>query len=705
MPFTCGFAVNDTNATQIRLTRVTKGASGIPEGFEIIDSFRATCSGQTIDVTLEAPDNFRNITVLRCRGGDCRVTEEQEVKDTAICAGTPLEAVIREEILRQNTYKAREVKPIVGHGQVISTSNRTVATEGYSIQFIGPLPVKFPARLSSPPEDLPGPTNPSLTIIGTPLRIELDDAPGIRLPLAIQLPVPQAQVEPGTVSIYVLADGKWLPVGGVQQGSMVSTTIDDLNAFLDGGRATFAVMGLACTACTKGQLTSIYDPKSRDAVVLIHGFGSSARTWEPFIAEIIRNRAPLHIFTYSYPFTQPTEKSARELADQLQLQSPNYNRLYLVGHSLGGIVMEHALTIANAEPAQYDFTRKTRAAIGLGTPHDGVPLIRVLEQFAGYLADTPTTYTVFNPKSAAAQEMQQPVFIPRVPGIPYYIIAGTNPLAATANLFSEPNDGVTTVRGAQRLGDTIVNNTCKDFFPIPLTHPELNDEASARRLIARLITKDIAQENPDAILLGYNQYVRIRANACSPDETYVVIGIRIPEEAAAQPLGCGCGNGICGVGETAENCPTDCGRFYSRANLCFALAVLGYIFLIAIIALTIIHIVFVLAKNQEVPEHHRAKFALLVLAVACFIAELIICKYVPILAYVLLLLALLLHVFERQLRLRPQITPTLNRLLGRRGRKTYHEIREHAPRLNHSLHEASWRQLRQAVLDRLGRLK
>jgi pimeloyl-ACP methyl ester carboxylesterase len=641
-PFTCGYQVNGTNESLVQLSRVTQVGPGIPAGYEAIESFRAAgCTGQSFDITFSIPDHYKDIRAFRCGNAGCQRIIDEEVRSTAVCAGTPLEQLRRDELIQRRVVRSEELEPVLGRGQVITPTDRSIRTDVYSVEFTGPIPVRFPARLGSPHEDLPRPVNPALTLIGTPLQVELDDPPDVQLPAMLQLPVPRASVEPGSAAVYVLVQGCWLPIGGTTEAGIITASIDDLRPFLVDGRAIFGVLGIACFACTRGVLKPVYEPEGiRNAVVLIHGFGASPRTWQPFIDEAVGTRQPFQVWVYGYPFTQPTDTSARELADQLQVQSGRYDRLYLVGHSLGGIIMEKALAAAHADPGQYGFLGKARAAISVGAPHDGVPLIRVLEQFAGSLAEAPTAYAAFNPRAAAAQELQQPFSIPRVEGIPYYVVAGTRPLATTSNLFAEPNDGVTTVRGAQRIGDALVQDTCRDFFPVPLTHPELNDEANARRLVARLIARDIAREDPGAALLGYNQYARIKVGSCSPDETYVIAGVRIPEEAAAQPLGCGCGNGVCGVDETEESCPSDCGRFVSKANVCFGLAIIGYALLIALIVLTTIHLAAAMAGKPEFGlAFHAVQLGLLALGLAAFAVQLTTCQYIAIPAYVLLLAA------------------------------------------------------------------
>jgi hypothetical protein len=62
----------------------------------------------------------------------------------------------------------------------------------------------------------------------------------------------------------------------------------------------------------------------------------------------------------------------------------------------------------------------------------------------------------------------------------------------------------------------------------------------------------------DIPLLGFNQFLRMKVSDCSAEDQFMVIGRKVIEEKAYDPLSCSCGNGYCGEGESRASCPADC---------------------------------------------------------------------------------------------------------------------------------------------------
>ena len=69
----------------------------------------------------------------------------------------------------------------------------------------------------------------------------------------------------------------------------------------------------------------------------------------------------------------------------------------LVGHSLGGILIKQALTLAHADPAHKDIIESTFALVFMGTPHDGptksmkIEFGKMCAQIAKRLYGSPST--------------------------------------------------------------------------------------------------------------------------------------------------------------------------------------------------------------------------------------------------------------------------------------------------------------------------
>jgi len=155
--------------------------------------------------------------------------------------------------------------------------------------------------------------------------------------------------------------------------------------------------------------------------------------------------------------------------------------------------------------------------------------------------------------------------------VQYYVIAGTRPYEFNLGLFTltteqllgviDENDGIITAVSAQHIGeDRFIDNTCDNYFEVNLTHTDLIDHPIPRRVMARIITEDIAIKEHEKAVIGYNQYLRVKIPQCSEKEVYVVVGKRIDPLAAKSVLDCGCGNNVCGIDESIETCPQDCAQ-------------------------------------------------------------------------------------------------------------------------------------------------
>jgi triacylglycerol lipase len=104
-------------------------------------------------------------------------------------------------------------------------------------------------------------------------------------------------------------------------------------------------------------------------VILIHGLYHNASAWIMY-RWVLRKAGFSHIYAFSYDSWRPTFQELLEKLDELVeeaiLNSPD-GRVILIGHSLGGLLCR-----AYVESAQH--SRKVRAVVTLGTPHQGSTL-------------------------------------------------------------------------------------------------------------------------------------------------------------------------------------------------------------------------------------------------------------------------------------------------------------------------------------------
>lgn len=101
-----------------------------------------------------------------------------------------------------------------------------------------------------------------------------------------------------------------------------------------------------------------------DVVVLLHGLFASAASLEPLRREFLRHPG-LHVAFLSYPPGPGIEALSERLA-ALVAELPGLSRLYLVGHSLGGVVARHY--------AQTSGDARVVLTISLASPFAGVAL-------------------------------------------------------------------------------------------------------------------------------------------------------------------------------------------------------------------------------------------------------------------------------------------------------------------------------------------
>ena len=117
----------------------------------------------------------------------------------------------------------------------------------------------------------------------------------------------------------------------------------------------------------------VAEDNDRYPVLLVHGYASAGVVWTPLrraLAEVGFG----HIVSLNYNSfaTDPVAVSV-ELANQaLQaLAAAGTPRVHLIGHSLGGLIVRHALA-ANAV-----LSSRTASAVTIASPHRGVSLARI----------------------------------------------------------------------------------------------------------------------------------------------------------------------------------------------------------------------------------------------------------------------------------------------------------------------------------------
>ncbi len=576
----CGYILNTLEERQIAFSggEITAELQKlVPGGYSIISSpLKLDCAGEYLDLSFNLPADYKDVRAMRCGQKGCYGLSHEISENELVCGGRSIKEIREEELSKRsiNFWMPNDVG--VSYGKVLTNRDRVISLEGYKFEAFANLKKKLAVRLETPTFNVPQPKNPSLSIIGAPLQLIFDTESGsIRAELTLPF-APLDEFDSESFAIYWLniTSNEWEYLGGRKNNDFLSVEIRDIDSYLKDRKAVFAVLGIKCINCFASELSKVYDPGIRDAVVLVHGFTSSPLTWQFVIDDLVLNKQPFQIWTFGYPSTLNLETIANELAKHLELHASEYDNLYFVGHSLGGLVIQEALSQAS-NTGGYSFLNKVRNTIIAGAPNEGSPAAEVYYNLFSYLLNKKSFIKLFDVNSILVKQLSKGKIIPRLPGISYNVIAGTAPYVFNLGLFTlstekafkftAPNDGIVAVRSAQHIGDRYINDSCLNFFAINVTHTDLIADATSRRVLEKLITSNVAEKQQVNPLIGFNSYARVLINNCKSGDTIIFIGKKIKKEAMPDALNCNCGNNVCGLGETVENCPKDC-AFISRAR-------------------------------------------------------------------------------------------------------------------------------------------
>jgi|GEM_PF-4176489 len=567
---------------QTVIPKVTSERPEIPPDFVLLGKSDFTCFNNIADFTINVPDQYDDLRAIRCRRGVCAEVETTErAQQQLLCGEQTVREIRDEQIATVRANVSVEIPVTLETDRFFSDANRQTIIGPYELVFDGLLPPRFVGRVSIVQSGVPLPPNPRVVLLLPPVRVALDD---VRQGIWFNVSVPSVRgIDVSTLTLATYQRGQWVLLGGEYdpQTDSVKVHIPDAGEFADDGEATFGLLGVVCEACTHAELVQDYtDGSSRRALILVHGLTANSLKFGTLIDDFRLNSQPWQVWTLRYPYNVSIEENARELSDLLTLHSEEFDEVYVLGHSLGGLIAQQALWDSYQrvrEGGQVPWLGKVKRAIIVGTPNQGSPTADVYRALLSNLFNLSASASPFDVNSSIIQDLAFGRSIPPVPGIDYQVIVGTRAIPFTERLFgAAANDGVLTPESGSTLGDVAFRNACENYYAINITHVDLDDHPTAIRVVQRILNKELATSNPNLPLLGFNQYLRVHTSDCSPEDSYFIIGRPIPEEATFDPLLCECGNRYCNEGETPENCPSDCARISLLTQSCVGIVIAAY---------------------------------------------------------------------------------------------------------------------------------
>ena len=547
-------------------TGTSLGRIDIPQGYtSVIDPFTVTSDGP-LDLTLNIPDTYIDIQALRCRKEQCSNIGLRPAVDFS-CS--------KNSRLKKDEYYEPQWLPInISEKKFRVLPDVEIKHEGYILKFRGDFD-SFYITISMPRGGVREAINPALRITGTPLTISVQDK-AKNLDATITMPYSDIEgFDEASLGIYLASKDGWEYVGGVanKEDKTITAPITGIHRFLDNQSGLqVAVMGVICISCYESSMEKVYQPKevSKDAVILVHGFNPQPDSYKALIDEIRLTGQKFDVLTYNYPSSRLIKENARDFMSLIEKNSAPYDRLDIVAHSLGGLIAQQALydTFKENENAEkYLYLKKVRKVVLIGTPNEGSPVAEVYKNLFVNLVNEDWNI-LHNPGSPVLDELAKGLIIPRVPGIDYNVVAGAKPYLFNLPLFKETNDGILTVLSAAHVGDGYIQDRCKNYWELNLTHTELTDAPLARMVIGKIISEQTKAT------LGHNRFYGLAVQDSTAGDSYVIIGRKISKEEVYDEAGCSCGNGICGQGEDEANCPYDCTPLPRDRNNVVALAVI-----------------------------------------------------------------------------------------------------------------------------------
>jgi len=530
----------------------------IPEGYEIIrEPFNLECSGKA-SITVNLPSDYTDIKTLKCKKGTC-YPEELTPTNTLNCGEK-----ITDNIRKNNILKP-EIMPIKIKETSLLPKESRIISDDIKIEFYNNNE-NLKASIRMPKRPIKEAANPSLKIVTTPIILNINEKTDINITIQY---ISSNNIDENTIGFYIKKGDIWKYLKGEinKEEKTATVYIEGMNNYSDKNNdVIITLMGIICNNCFKSKFKKEYTPlqDSKDMIVMIHGLASRPETFQELIDEFRLTNQPYHIYTLGHSSYTPIRKTSDELREYLNIESENYDNIYLIAHSMGGLITQQAIYKAYLEnkkdPTKSKFINKVKKTILISVPNEGTPVAQFYYELFDYLVNQDSPYAANELNSAIIEEITQGLITPRIPHIEYYVIAGTKtyPMVKKLSKISGDlfdgikNDGVVSVKSAQRIGDQYFNKICENYWEFNLSHSETIDEARPRKVITSLITQE------KEFSLGNNKYYDIEIDECNDDDIYVIIGKKTNPQPTHK-LYCGeCGDGYCSSKESIFNCAADC---------------------------------------------------------------------------------------------------------------------------------------------------
>ncbi len=202
-------------------------------------------------------------------------------------------------------------------------------------------------------------------------------------------------------------------------------------------------------------------------VILVHGYNRNKKDLYPM---------KRHLKAMGYECLAPTfplrykefDQSTELLVDYLEQFASGDEKVHLVGHSTGGLVIRHAVSAEGV-------AEKVGRAVLIATPNKG-------SQLAEFAGRSPGYVQVFKTLKSLHRKYIEELSIPIINGIEIGAIAGNKPNGLLGRLIHGEHDG--------RVAVSSVNlEHFKDFLILPYHHHEIHHQQVTAEFVDRFLKK------------------------------------------------------------------------------------------------------------------------------------------------------------------------------------------------------------------------
>lgn len=472
----------------------------------VVNPLGLSCNKGHQDLTFNIPDLYEDYIVYICSNGICKELMYEKASSIK-CQNDIVDKYKRES----EVY----VPEITSFDLELALREVVVNADDLDVRLLE--------------EVIEEPKNEFVRIIQTPVVVKPYDK------FNITLRYPESDsIDEGSIGIFEFDNYEW---------KYYDSFVDDVNntvrAEIDSDEEVIlAVIGSICDDCTNSSLKRVYSANSKNALVMVHGFGGNAGSFQPLINDFSLTGEEIDLWTFAYPSNKNLNELSSEFNELMKVNMVQYDNIVIAGHSLGGLVIQDALNISCE-----DYVNNINSIVLMGSPNKGISLVDKFIGLIDYTINLRGGNNLFNINSKALRDIEKEREYPRLPNVDYYVIAGTEPYKfefGGLKFYSDQllgigteNDGLVTVDSARDIGGEENMELCKDYWEIDVTHSDLEEFETSRKLI-----KNIVHKNLETGGLGDVSYLDVSVEKCSyGDFIYVTASVR-DDYDEDDPIGC-----------------------------------------------------------------------------------------------------------------------------------------------------------------------